>query len=120
MAMPKSERTLDAIFKCLAVSARRAMLDRLTHGDATLGQLAAPLDMTLPAVHQHLGALERAKLVTCEKRGRERWCRLDTKTLATAERWIGERRSLWEGRLDALGEYLESTATNDKRRRKRS
>jgi DNA-binding transcriptional ArsR family regulator len=116
--MLKSERTLNAIFKCLAVAGRRAMLERLTHGDATLGQLAAPLDMTLPAVHQHLGALERAKLVTCEKRGRERWCRLNTKTLATAERWIGARRSLWERRLDALGDYLDSNTTSDGRRKR--
>src|SRR5262247_3706060 len=117
--MSKAERTLNAIFKSLAVPGRRVMLDRLTRGEATLSQLAEPLDMSLPAVHQHLGALERAKLVTCEKRGRERWCRLNGATLATAERWLTERRSLWEGRLDALGDYLSSDATVDKRRRTR-
>ena len=117
--MLKSERTLNAVFKCLADPGRRAMLERLTRGEATLGQLAEPLDMSLPAVHQHLGALERAQLVTCEKRGRERWCRLNAATLQAAERWIAQRRSLWETRLDALGDVLAAASTHDKRGRKR-
>ena len=95
------------------------MLERLTRGEATLGQLAEPLDMSLPAVHQHLGALESARLVTCEKRGRERWCRLNVTTLQAAERWIAQRRSLWETRLDALGDVLAAASTHDKRGRKR-
>jgi len=91
------------------------MLERLTRGEATLGQLAEPLDVSLPAVHQHLGALERARLVICEKRGRERWCRLNSGTLQAAERWLADRRSMWEQRLDALDAYLaKSKATHPK------
>ena len=114
--MLKSERSIDAVFKCLADAGRRAMLDRLARGEATLGQLAEPLDMSLPAVHQHLGALERAGLVSCEKRGRERWCRLDRDTLQVAESWLEQRRSLWERRLDALENYL--ARSNPPKRRK--
>ena len=106
--MLKSEKTLNAVFKCLSDPGRRAMLEQLTRGEATLGQLAAPLDMSLPAVHQHLGALERARLVVCEKRGRERWCRLDSAALRSAEQWIADRRSLWERRLGALDSYLSN------------
>jgi DNA-binding transcriptional ArsR family regulator len=113
--MLKYESTLDALFKCLADPSRRAMLDRLAIGEATLGQLAEPLDMSLPAVHQHLGMLEAAGLVTCEKRGRERWCRLDRERLGIAERWIAGRRRLWERRLDALGAHLAKDATAQRR-----
>ena len=82
------------------------MLVRLSRGEATLGQLAEPLDMSLPAVHQHLAVLESAGLVSCEKRGRERWCRLEPRVLKEAERWISTRHRLWEQRLDALDKYL--------------
>ena len=115
--MLKCDQTLNAVFKCLADRGRRSMLEQLTRGEATLGQLAEPLDMTLPAVHQHLGALEDAGLVTCEKRGRERWCRLNNETLQLAETWIGDRRRLWQGRLDALGDYLAATETNKRGRK---
>jgi DNA-binding transcriptional ArsR family regulator len=114
--MLKSERTIDAVFKCLADSGRRAMIERLASGEATLGQLAEPLDMSLPAVHQHLGALERAGLVSCEKRGRERWCRLERDRLQLAESWLEQRRSSWERRLDALGDYLLSSTRGRKRK----
>jgi DNA-binding transcriptional ArsR family regulator len=106
--MPKFRDPLDGVFKALADGARRSMLTRLARSEATLGQLAEPLDITLPAVHQHLGVLEDADLVISEKRGRERWCRLNHETLRRAETWIGDRRELWQGRLDALGDYLES------------
>jgi len=66
--------------------------------------------MTLPAVHQHLGVLEQAGIVICEKRGRERWCRLQSDALAHAEKWIGARRGLWQQRLAALDDFLAQTA----------
>jgi DNA-binding transcriptional ArsR family regulator len=118
--MPKYLPSLDAIFKALGDSGRRAMLVRLERGEATLGQLAAPLAMSLPAVHQHLAVLEDAGLVTCEKRGRERWCRLQSATLAHAEQWITQRRQLWDDRLGALDAYLASEARPKPRRRKRT
>lgn len=92
----------------------------IERGEATLGQLAQPLAMSLPAVHQHLAVLEDAGLVTCEKRGRERWCRLDSETLAHAEDWITQRRQLWDQRLGALDTYLASDARRKHKRRKRT
>ena len=110
--MLKSEESLDLVFKCLGDPGRRAMLVRLSSGEATLGQLAEPLAMSLPAVHQHLAVLEKAGLVTCEKRGRQRWCRMEVAGLRSAEDWIKDRSRLWEQRLDALGELL-ATETGD-------
>jgi len=117
--MLKYSASLDAIFKALGDSGRRAMLMRLERGEATLGQLAAPLSMSLPAVHQHLAVLEDAGLVMCEKRGRERWCRLKGETLAHAEQWITQRRQLWDQRLSSLDVYLASEAPRKPKRRKR-
>jgi DNA-binding transcriptional ArsR family regulator len=116
--MLKYDPGLDAIFKGLADPTRRAMLDRLAQSDATLGQLAEPLDMSLPAVHQHLGVLERAGLVSCEKRGRERWCRLEWSVLHEAESWLVDRRELWQTRLDGLDRYLDEGPKRNRRKRR--
>jgi DNA-binding transcriptional ArsR family regulator len=113
--LKSSDELLDGAFKALGDRARRAILVRLSRGEATLGELARPLTMTVPAVHQHLGVLEAAGLVSSERRGRERWCRLEGKGLQRAEEWLTERRSLWQGRLDALGEFL---AEQDQKPRK--
>jgi len=115
--MPKYEARLDAVFKSLGDSGRRSMLVRLSRGEATLGQLAEPLAMSLPAVHQHLAVLEAAGLVTCEKRGRERWCRLDVSALHLAEGWIVDHRQLWEQRADALDRYLAEQVPKRRKRR---
>jgi DNA-binding transcriptional ArsR family regulator len=117
--MLKYSPSLDAIFKALGDSGRRAMLQRLEQGEATLGELAQPLAMSLPAVHQHLAVLEDAGLITCEKRGRERWCRLQSETLAHAEDWITQRRQLWDQRLGALATFLASDVRPKPKRRKR-
>ena len=98
--------TLDATFHALADAGRRAMVERLCRGPASVSELARPLDMTLSAVVQHLAVLEASGLVRSEKVGRVRTCRVETAALRTAERWIAERRTLWERRLDRLGEYL--------------
>jgi DNA-binding transcriptional ArsR family regulator len=82
------------------------MIDRLALGPASLGQLAAPLAMSLPAVQQHLGVLERAGLVKTEKVGRVRECRLDADGAALAEKWLAERRLLWNRRIERLEEHL--------------
>lgn len=110
--MPNYQSNLNGIFKSLTDPSRRAMLARLSLGDATLGQLAEPLEMSLPAVHQHLAVLEEAGLVVCEKRGRERWCRLEPEALEDAARWISERRALWQKRLGALDTLLTTENTN--------
>ena len=101
-----SASSLDLAFHALADQSRRAMVERLCHGPASVSELAQPLDMTLSAVVQHLAVLEASGLVKSEKVGRVRTCHVETAALRTAERWIGERRTLWERRLDRLGQYL--------------
>ncbi len=116
--MVKFKNPLDIIFKSLADPNRRAMLVRLRYGEATLGQLAEPLAISLPAVHQHLEALRQAGLVHCEKRGRERWCRLELRALEPAQLWIDEHQQMWGRRLAALDDYL-SEPIQDRRSRSR-
>jgi DNA-binding transcriptional ArsR family regulator len=89
--------SLDQLFQALADPSRRAMVDRLTHGPAAVSELARPLAMSLPAVVQHLGVLERAGLVRSEKVGRVRTCRLEPAGLRTAEQWIADRRAVDPG-----------------------
>ena len=97
----------DRLFHALSNAGRRRMLDRLCRGPASLGDLAAPLDMSLSAVEQHLRTLERSGLVRSEKRGRVRYCRLEPAAMDAAQAWIAERRELWDRRLDALGDQLD-------------
>ena len=82
------------------------MLARLSRGPASVSELAAPLSISLPAVLQHLRALEESGLVQSEKKGRVRTVRLEPKALSAAESWIVERRSEWEAQLDRLEDYL--------------
>ncbi|HKX31755.1 MAG TPA: metalloregulator ArsR/SmtB family transcription factor [Blastocatellia bacterium] len=104
--MVKYEAQLDAIFTALAHPARRAMLARLGIGEATVGELAQPLDMSLPAVTKHLKVLERAKLISRSKNAQWRPCRLEEAPLKAALGWIEEQRKVWESRLDRLEDYL--------------
>jgi DNA-binding transcriptional ArsR family regulator len=97
---------LDLAFQALADPTRRAIVERLTAGSASVSELAAPLPMSLPAVYQHLQVLESSGLVLSQKVGRVRTCHLNVTMLRTAENWIEERRQLWERRLDRLGAYL--------------
>jgi DNA-binding transcriptional ArsR family regulator len=104
---------LDLMFQALADPARRVMVERLCSGPASVSDLAKPLDMTLSAVVQHLQVLEASGLVRSEKVGRVRTCQIEPKALRTAERWINERRNLWERRLDRLGAFLDETKPKD-------
>jgi DNA-binding transcriptional ArsR family regulator len=97
---------LDLVFHALADPARRTMVERLSHGPASVSELARPLAMSLPAVVQHLHVLEASGLVRSEKVGRVRTCRIEPAALRSAEQWIAERRASWERRLDRLGDYL--------------
>jgi DNA-binding transcriptional ArsR family regulator len=97
---------LDQVFQALADPTRRAMMERLTRGPASVGELAQPLEMSLPGVMQHVRVLEESGLIRSEKVGRVRTCQMRPETLRAAERWIGERRTLWENRFDRLGEFL--------------
>lgn len=100
---------LDTLFQALADPTRRAIVERLSRGPASVSDLARPFDMSLPAVVQHLGVLEAAGVVASEKVGRVRTCRIEPEALSRAERWIHERRTAWEQRLDRLGGYLAAS-----------
>ncbi|HIA54768.1 MAG TPA: transcriptional regulator [Candidatus Melainabacteria bacterium] len=104
--MLNQSESLDLVFQALADPTRRVMVERLTRGPASVSELAQPLDMSLPAVVQHLQVLETSGLVRTAKVGRVRTCTIDPKTLSLAEKWISERRALWERRLDRLGDLL--------------
>lgn len=101
---------LDRMFHALADPSRRSMIERLSKGTATVSDLAAPLEMALPTVLQHLRVLEDSGLVRSTKAGRVRTCALDTAALREAERWITSRRAMWENRLDRLGDFLEASS----------
>jgi DNA-binding transcriptional ArsR family regulator len=98
---------LDAAFQALADPTRRAMVERLARGPASVSELARPFAMSLPAIHQHLAVLEGAGLVASEKVGRVRTCRIEAAALSQAERWLSERRIEWERRLDRLAAHLK-------------
>ena len=102
--------SIDVVFHALSDPTRRAMVDRLIDGPASVSELARPLEMSLPAVLQHLHVLERSGVVRSEKLGRVRTCHVQAAVLGGAERWIAERRAAWEQRLDRLGAYLDETA----------
>jgi len=104
---------LDQMFQALADPTRRAMIDRLSRGPASVSELAKPFEMSLPAVVQHLQALEASGLVSSRKVGRVRTCQIEPEALSLAEQWLNERRTLWMKRLDRLGEYLEATADEE-------
>jgi DNA-binding transcriptional ArsR family regulator len=103
----QAAETLDRTFHALADPTRRAMVQRLSRGPASVSELAKPLAISLPAVVQHLQVLEASGVVRSEKVGRIRTCSIEPKMLGQAERWIAERRALWESRLDRLADYLD-------------
>jgi DNA-binding transcriptional ArsR family regulator len=104
--VPSRAVILDDVFHALADPSRRVIVDRLVRGPASVSELAQPLPMSLAAVVQHVQVLEGCGLVRTEKVGRVRTCRIEPKTLRAAERWISDRRTEWERRLDRLGDHL--------------
>jgi DNA-binding transcriptional ArsR family regulator len=106
---------LDQAFRALADPTRRVIVERLSRGPASVSEVAQPLDMSLSAVLQHLQVLETSGLLRSEKVGRVRMCRIEPDALRTVERWIAQRRTTWERRLDRLGEVLaEHPSEQDK------
>jgi DNA-binding transcriptional ArsR family regulator len=120
-----SDFPVEAIFHALSDASRRAMVDRLLEGPASVSELAAPMAISLPAVVQHLHVLEGSGVVRSHKVGRVRTCEVEPQALSAAERWISERRAWWEARLDRLSEFLalqtdESAADEESKRKRRS
>jgi DNA-binding transcriptional ArsR family regulator len=104
---------LDRTFQALADRSRRTMVERLTLGPASVSELAQPLAMSLAAVLQHVQVLESCGLVTTEKVGRTRTCRIEPAAMTAAEQWMTDRRRGWEARLDRLGHILNEATTTE-------
>jgi len=101
-----SELDLDATFAALSDATRRGILARLAQGEASVSDLAAPYDISLPGVSKHLRVLERAKLIARRKDGRIHRCRLVAEPMKDAAEWIERYRQFWEQQLDALARFL--------------
>jgi DNA-binding transcriptional ArsR family regulator len=100
---------LDRTFSALSDPTRRDILERLTRGPASISELARPSGISLPGVLKHVRILEEANLVTTEKRGRTRECRLGPEQMDDATAWIESQRRQWERRLDRLEAIIERT-----------
>ena len=104
--MRRKKPDIDGVFHALGDPRRRAIMEKLSLGPISVSRLAEPLNITLAAVVQHLQVLEESGLVQTEKVGRVRTCRIEPAGLDVATQWIGDRRSMWERRLDRLGDLL--------------
>ncbi len=111
--MPMTEERLDATFTALSDPTRRAIVSRLARGDATVSELAAPFDMSLPGISKHLKVLERGGLISRRRDAQFRPCHLEAGTLAGALDWMEKHRRLWEERFDRLDTHLRHVTARD-------
>ena len=110
--MGKKKPNIDRIFHALGDPTRRAMMEKLSQGTMSVSRMAEPFAMSLAAVVQHLQVLEESGLVQTEKVGRVRSCRIEPAGLDVMDQWIRDRRSIWEHRLDRLGDLLTEREKN--------
>lgn len=110
---PRQKLNIDRVFHALGDPTRRAIVERLSDRPLSVSRLAQPLAMTLAAVIQHLEILEKSGLVRTEKVGRIRTCRIEPTGLSLVEKWVNDRRQLWESRFDRLGELLAEPDESD-------
>src|SRR2546421_1005208 len=110
---------LSATFSALADPTRRAILARLALGEASVTELAAPFEMSMPAVSKHLKVLERAGLITRGREAQWRPCRIEPAALKDVDDWLERYRGLWEASLHRLDEYLKELQAKEKPARKR-
>ncbi len=114
--MLQHQQTLDLAFQALSDPTRRAMVERLSRGPASVSELAEPFPMSMSAVVQHLKILEASGLVASQKAGRVRTCRIEPQALSAAELWINARRKSVERSLDRLGAFLDATKPEEEPR----
>lgn len=105
---------LDASFAALSDATRRGVLEQLERADASITELAETFHMTLTGMKKHVGVLEQAGLVSTEKVGRVRTCKLDVHGMNEAAAWIEQRRRLWDARFDALDTVVEEMKRKEK------
>ncbi len=102
-----SDDRLDELFGALGEPVRRSVVRTLASGERSVSELAAPYDMTMAAVIKHIAVLEKCGLVRTEKRGRIRYCRIDTNGLTIAQQWLTDTATFWTKRLEALTKFVE-------------
>jgi DNA-binding transcriptional ArsR family regulator len=107
LSLSTQQLAVHRVFHALGDPTRRAIVEKLSAGPVSVSRLAQPLQITLAAVVQHLQVLEESGLVQTEKVGRVRTCHIESKGFSVAEKWINDRRALWERRFDRLGKLLE-------------
>jgi DNA-binding transcriptional ArsR family regulator len=112
--MGNNHAALDSVFHALADPTRRAVIQRLGQGSATVSELAEPFDMALPSFVKHIAVLEASGLIGSKKIGRVRTCTLKPRKLAAAERWFGEQRALRESRYNNLDNLLSGLSGEEK------
>jgi DNA-binding transcriptional ArsR family regulator len=98
---------LDVTFSALADATRRGILARLARGESTVGELARPYSISLPAISRHLRVLQSAALIVCERRGKHRVCRLEARCLSSATQWLEFYRKFWNESFDRLDDHLK-------------
>lgn len=108
-----ADAALDKVFGALSDPTRRSIINQLTSGEATMSEIAAHFDMSLPGVSKHVGVLEDAGLVHRWRSGRTRRCRLQTEVLSDAQEWIAQRTTFWNDTLDQLADYVEGQAVDE-------
>ena len=104
---------IGSVFTALADPTRRAILVHLAQGEATVGVLSRPFEISAPAISRHLKVLEQAELITNERRGKERVCRLRPDTLAKAKDWLDFSRRFWGASLERLDQHLKEFRKED-------
>ena len=118
MRADKSQE-LDGAFHALSDATRRRMIDRLSHGPASVSELAQPFDMALPSVVKHLAVLETGGLVTSQKTGRVRTYRIAPEGIAAVESWLLVRKAPWNAQFDRLDQYLAAQKPSSRHRRRK-
>jgi DNA-binding transcriptional ArsR family regulator len=120
VTMTTTEERLDATFAALADPTRRAIVSRLSQGDATVTELAAPFAISLPGISKHLKVLERSGLISRGRDAQFRPCHLEADVLDGALEWIGIQRQIWDERFDKLDALLEDIQRPERPRRKKN
>lgn len=114
--MLNNQESLDRIFYALSDQSRRSMIEQLSKKEASVSELAQPFNMSMAAVVQHIQILEECGLIRTHKSGRVRTCQIEPRSLETIEGWLSQRRRFWERNLDRLGEFLERTQKEGKKK----
>lgn len=110
--MKQATDQLSRVFGALADPTRRGILERLSQGEATVGELTAPSGMSQPAISQHLRVLEEAGLITRTRQAQYRICAMRPEGLSDADRWVSRHHEIWAGRLDRLEETIAGLTTD--------